>query len=325
MKFFFICIAETKYLEDIFNLLSQYDEVFNKHHGIRLGILIRFTKWRSCKPCKLAERYNVPLFVDNGAFDYLSKTDLEKESLSHSVLEKWVTRYASWVSTWYPYVTVAAMPDVPVHGREFLPHELRLKRIELTAKLHARFAQLLKRLDPGSLSRVLIVLQGFTVEEYYYSLRLHLENFDVLADTLSLSSNGRPYAGVFGVGSVCVRKPSAKGKTALLAEGKVAGTLAQFMREFLGFDWPRDIRGFHFFGLHTEAVRSFSSHPLYYGSDTGAHGLNYKYKWRTRLKCSSLNKDCYLRAVETQVRLTLSPYLNKPIHAKTMWHTQNMG
>ena len=307
MRYFYIALAETRHLEDIYARLKEWDERLWRLRGIRVGVLIRFAKWkRVCLPCKLSEKYDVPLFVDNGAFSYLTASALEEEHLDEHVLNKWLRDYAGWINTWHNYVTAAAMPDVPVHGREFLPPTLRGHRIWLTAQLHKIFARMARQ----ALPRMIVVLQGFTVEEYYKSLRLHMENYDLLGETLSFNPGREPYGGVFGIGSVCVRKPSSKGKTALLAEGKAAGTLKQFMREFLEFNWPGGVNGFHFFGLHTEAVRSFYGHPRYYASDTGAHGLNYKYKWRTVLGCKALDRDCYIRAVESQLKLTLGPLAN---------------
>lgn len=310
MRFFFIALAETRYLEEIFQAIDEYNARLSKERGLSVGVLVRFSKWkRVCLPCKLAEKYNTSLFVDNGAFTYLSASALEQEHLDEHVVKKWLADYSRWINTWHNYVTAAAMPDVPVHGREFLPKSLRAHRIWFTAQLHKLFAKMVRQ----ALHKMIVVLQGYTLREYYDSLRLHMENYDVLGETLSFNPGRDPYGGVFGVGSVCVRKPSSKGKTAVLAEGRAAGTLRDFMKEFLGFQWPGGLNGFHFFGLHTEAVKTFSMHPLYYASDTGAHGLNYKYKWRTRLGCQRPDAECYRRAVENQIRLSLSPYLSQPL------------
>jgi len=312
--FFYIAIAETRYLEDIFSKLSEYDDFFRKNNGIRIGALVRFTKWKkACTPCKLADKYNVPLFIDNGAFDYLTKSQLDAEAELEFNWRKWLMEYASFMSNWYSYVTAAAMPDVPVHGREFLPPSYRMVRIMQTATFHAKFAALLRRLEPAALEKMIVVLQGYTVKEYAASLEEHMKNKDILSDTLSFNPGREPYGGVFGVGSVCVRKPSSKGKTALLADGRAAGTLKQFMKEFLTYGWPENVRGFHFFGLHTDAVRLFANSPRYYASDTGAHGLNYRYKWRTVLGCKKPDAECYSRAIESQIRLTLSPFLSKQL------------
>ena len=313
MRYFYIAVAETRFLEDIFNVIKAWDEKLQKIRGVRVGILIRFAKWkRGCLPCKLADAYSVPLFVDNGAFEYLSKSDLEERTINASVLERWVREYASWIASWYPYVTAAAMPDVPVHGREFLPADVRLERIVLTNRLHSRFYRLVRAQEPEALRKLVIVIQGFEVHEYQLSASMNLS--PDYAETCTLGG-GCPYHGIVGVGSVCVRKPSSRGKTALLAEGKAAGTLSAFMREFLNARWPRELRGFHFFGLHTEAVRQYGMHPRYYASDTGAHGLNYKYKWRTVLGCRKLGeRECYIRAVESQLRTTLSSLLSLEIN-----------
>lgn len=312
MKFFFVALAETKHLEDIFAKIAEWDERLRKLRGIRVGVMIRFTKWkRACTPCRLAERYNLPLFVDNGAFSYLSTSELEEEHIDSSVLRRWVVDYAGWMRTWHNYVTAAALPDVPVHGRDFLPPLLRGHRIWLTAQLHVMYARLARE----TLPRMVVVLQGFTVEEYAKSLKLHLENYNLLGETLSFNPNKEPYGGIFGVGSVCVRKLSAKGSTALLAGGKAAGTLKEFMKDFLAYEWPELVRGFHFFGLHTEAVRWFHSHPRYYASDTGAHGLAYKYKWRTVLGCRRLGRECAVKAVEAQLKTTLGVLANPMLHS----------
>ncbi len=311
MRFFYIAVAETKWLEDIFALLKDWDDRLRKIRGIRVGVLIRYAKWkRGCLPCKLAERYNIPLFVDNGAFEYLSKSELEKPVLDVNLLMRWIVEYSAWISAWYNYVTAAAMPDVPVHGARFLPANVRLVRIHLTQMLHLAFRRLVRAHDPEALRKLVIVIQGFEVHEYQLSALLNMT--PELVETCTLSG-GCPYRGIVGVGSVCVRKPSAKGKTAKLAEGRAAGTLNEFLREFLNARWPREIRGFHFFGLHTDAVRAFGEHPRYFASDTGAHGLNYKYKWRTVLGCKELNKECYLKAIEDQVKRTLRPFISKPL------------
>ena len=315
-RFFYIAVAETKWLEDIFTKIAEYSELLWKRHGIRVGVLIRFAKWkRGCQPCRLADMYRVPLFVDNGAFSYLTASELENPTLDSAKINKWLMEYSSWARNWYSYATALALPDIPVHGREFLPAELRGHRIELTTRLHVRFARMIRRAEPAALERFIAVIQGYTVEEYMLSLASHIYHDDVLGETASFNPGRDTYGGVFGVGSVCVRKLSAKGKTALIAEGRAAGTLHDFMRDFLAAEWPDTLRGFHFFGLHTDAVRRWGSHSLYYASDTGAHGLNYRYKWRTVLGCRQLDRDCYIRAIESQLRLTLSPFLSTGLHA----------
>ena len=315
MRYFYIAVAKTRHLESIFNVVAEYSDELWRVHGVRVGVLIRFAKWKKgCHPCKLADMYGIPLFVDNGAFSYLSAAELENPSLDSAKIRKWVTEYASWSSTWYTYATALALPDIPVHGRDFLPPDLRRQRIELTARLHAWFARMLRRAEPAALEHFMAVLQGYTVEEYMYSLKLHTQNIDDLGETASFNPGREPYGGVFGVGSVCVRKLSAGGKTALLAGGKAAGTLHDFMREFLSADWPRPVTGFHFFGLHTDAVRRWGLHSRYYASDSGAHAMNYKYKWRTVLGCRRLDEECYRRAVESQIRKTLAPFMSHQLH-----------
>ena len=307
MRFFYIAPSDTSNIDVVFEVVSSWNERLRKLRGIQVGVLIRFAKWRrACTPCRLAEKYNVPLFVDNGAFEYLSATALERQELDSSVIERWIIHYSSWLANWYNYVVAAAMPDIPVHGRKFLDRAVRVRRIETTVLLHERFARILRRIEPAAVEKAIVVLQGYTVDEYEYSLELLSGKHDLLGDTQSFSGRG-PYSGIFGVGSVCVRKPSARGKTGVLADGAAAGTLHSFMNEFLNHEWPGLVRGFHFFGLHTEAVRRYGMHRLYYASDTGAHGLNYRYKWRTRLGCRSPDTECYARSIESQLRTTLGP------------------
>jgi len=312
MRFFFIAVAETKFLDAVFEVVAEYGKLLWKRRSIRLGVMIRFSKWKGiCKPCLLAEEYGVPLFVDNGAFDYLTRADLERPLLSEATLLKWIEDYARFARRYAKYCVALAMPDIPVHGRDFLPADVRLQRIVLTAKLHKRFARMLRR-EPDILQKFIVVIQGYTVGEYMLSWELNTSP-DVYETQTFCTSSECEYGGVVGVGSVCVRKPSARGKTGVLASGVAAGTLAEFMREFLDARWPREIRGFHFFGLHTDAVRHFWSHKRYYGSDTGAHGLFYKFKWRTILGCKALDKVCYAKAVEKQIRITLGPLLEQTL------------
>ena len=300
IRYFYIAIAEqrTNVLEDVANLLSSYTTKL----PLRLGILVRFTKWFTCQPCKIAEKYDIPLFVDNGAFDFL-KGRLDNHLVYDVLLDKWVRRYVSWLQAWYNYVTAAALPDIPVHGRDFVGPQERLNRIRLTARLHDLAIKQLRRCEPWALAKSVPVIQGYELWEYQYAATLL--PFHETATTV-----GDDYRGVVGVGSVCVRKPSAKGKTGVLASGVAAGTLRGFMREFLDAKWPREIRGFHFFGLHTEAVHAFAFHPRYFASDTGAHGLNFRWKWKTFLRCRQPDGECYLRSVEHQVRTSLSPLLH---------------
>lgn len=314
MRFFYIALAETRHLEDIFQLLDTWSHRLHPTRGVLVGALVRFTKWRSgCLPCKLAEKYGVPLFVDNGAFSYLTASELENPTLDSGKINMWIMDYSSWIAAWHNHLTAYALPDIPVHGREFLPPELRRRRIELTARLHERFTRLLRSKEPHAITNGVVVLQGYTLDEYMYSLKLHMNNIDLLSETRSFNPGREPYGGIFGVGSVCVRKPSSKGKTAVIAEGKAAGTLNSFMKQFLEADWPQPLIGFHFFGLHTDAIKAHAMHPRYYASDTGAHGLNYKYKWRTVLGCRRLDRDCYLSAIDRQIRISLAPLITAPL------------
>ena len=300
MRFFYVALSETRrdVLERIFGVISDWNERTGRY-GIRVGVLVRFSKWRRvCLPCRLAERYGVPVFVDNGAFDYLAR------GLESSIIDRWVFDYASWVRVWGNWITAYALPDVPVHeGPSFLGLEDRLGRIKLSARVHGVFAG---RVGDSVLERGVVVLQGYALEEYEYSYEL-LSGIPELGGTQSFSGRG-PYAGVFGVGSVCVRKASSNGKAALLAGGRAAGTLRGFLREFLGRCCP-DIVGFHFFGLHKDAVGWFGRDARYFASDTGAHGFNFRYKWKSFLGCRELDPTCYARAVEHQLRITLLPLL----------------
>lgn len=311
MRFFYIAVGERRFVEDVVSLLTDFNS-FSRKYGVTVGLLIRFTNWSSaCLPCKLAEKYDVPLFVDNGAFSFLTTRDLDSNSvLDRATLCRWVTKYSRWWCSWHNYATAMALPDIPVHGRRFVERKTRLERIRLTAELHRMMVRMIRHCG-DAVDRAVAVLQGYTVDEYMLSYKLYAETPE-LADIPSLSGRG-VYGGVYGVGSVCVRKPSSAGKTSVLAEGKAAGTLHEFLRRFLNADWDSGVRGFHFFGLHTEAVRRYGRHRLYYASDTGAHGLNFRWKWRTFLKCKQPDKDCYLKAVEHQLKTSLAPLLTKQL------------
>lgn len=305
MRYFYVAPADARYIEDTIALISKWDEKMNRYWGLRVGILLRFTIWNDCKACRLAEKYNVPVFVDNGAFAYLTG--------SGAPSPKWLPDYYLWLKRWGNYITVAALPDLPVHGREFYPGPERLRRIKLSIRLHREFARMLKWM-PDVLEKTILVLQGYLLEEYLYAYKSMREVAE-LRETCTMGG-GCPYHGVYGVGSVCVRKPSSRGQTSVLADGKAAGSLHNFLREFLNYRWLEDVRGFHFFGLHAEAIQRWGHHPRYYASDTGAHGMNYKYKWRDVLGCRAPDKQCYLKSIEHQLKRSLAPYLSRSLEVR---------
>ena len=308
MRFFYIATAETRkdMLEAIVNVVREWDERV-KRKGIRVGVLVRYTKWRSreCIPCKLARENDLPVFIDNGAFSFLTTDDLEGRPRL-DVLARWRYDYAVWLRRNAEYYDYAAMPDIPVHGKRFLDPLERRERIQLSSGNQSLF---LKLVATASVREKLVpVIQGYTIEEYQYSYEL-LKRYGVLEET-AYSNWFSQYAERLAVGSVCVRKWSAAGKTGMLAEGKAAGTLREWLPRFLGGCCP-EARGFHLFGLHREAVSSFGLHPRFYAADTGAHGLNYRFKWRTVLGCAAPNTpSCAAKAVDRQLSRTLQPLLN---------------
>ena len=309
VRFFYVAVAETR--EDMVRAIIETIEEWNERLRGRVvvGVLVRYAKWRSrhCLPCRLAKERGLPVFVDNGAFSYLTAHDLEAWPRLQ-VLDFWLRDYAGWLVAREGEYDYAALTDVPVHGREFLPEHMRRARIALSTHLQAR---LLAMLPARVRERMVPVLQGFKVTEYWESFN-QLRGAGVLDD--SAYSAAGEYNGVVAVGSVCVRKWSAGGKTGVLAEGRAAGTLAWFLRLFLEDCCYPSVSGFHFFGLHREAVSAFGSHSRFYGADSGAHGLNYKFKWKTVLNCTAPNTpDCAARAVERQLSRTLSPLLSRSV------------
>ena len=308
MRFFYVAIAETR--EDMVRAIIETIREWNERlrGKVEVGVLVRYTKWRSrpCLPCRLAKDEGLPIFVDNGAFSFLSSSELEAWPRLQ-VLDYWVRDYAEWLREHAGEFDFATLSDLPVHGRGFLSRARRHARIVLSTHLQARLLSML----PGFVrERMVPVVQGYLVTEYYESFR-QLSSAGVLEE--SAYNLGGDYRGVIAVGSVCVRKSSSNGKTVVLAGGEAAGTLARFLRMFLE-DCCIEVRGFHFFGLHREAVSRWGLHERFYASDSGAHGLNYKYKWRTILNCKAPNSpECAARAVDYQLRRTLTPFLSQSL------------
>ena len=307
MRFFYVALAETRkdILEAIVGVVREWDERA-KSKGVRVGVLVRYTKWRSreCIPCKLARENGLPVFVDNGAFSFLTAKDLEGTPDPYT-LARWRQDYAQWLVNHSEDFFLAALPDIPVHGRRFLAEPERAARIRLSTRNQELFVKTYGSILP--LEKLVPVVQGYEAREYEESYR-QLEASGVLEAT-AFNTYSNVYEGVLAVGSVCVRKWTAKSKTGVLAEGKAAGTLKDWLPGFLS-GCCRGALGFHLFGLHREAVSAYGWHPRFIASDTGAHGFSYKYKWKTVLKCRAPNTpDCAARAVDRQLRRTLQPLL----------------
>lgn len=303
MEFFYIALSENRrsYIEAALGVIEEWNR---KSGRVRIGVLVRYTRARSnCQVCKMARDRGLPVFIDNGAFTHLKNLD---SKLDPARIERWLSDYASFIRSYHELFDYYALPDVPVHGRRFLPMPERKDRIKLSARLHERFLGMVPR---ESLAKAVPVIQGYTLIEYLDSYR-SLARLGVLNNTAYNLS--RDYYMVLAVGSVCVRKPSSNGKTGTLAGGEAAGTLDSFIREILEYGeipaW-----GFHFFGLHREAVSKYGRHERFHASDTGAHGLNFKLKWRTFLKCRRQDEECYAKAVEHQLTVTLKNIVNTPI------------
>ena len=301
LRHFFVSIADTRksYIEAMVNVVSYYNEKLKGR--VNIGILVRWTKWKNIPPLyRLHEKYGLKLFVDSAGFEQLS-------SNADIVNPMFPFKYASWYNRYSDTIDFIAVPDIPVHSRDkFFDSGTRLKLINETIRRAKIFTMISHEKE-----KIILVLQGFELEEYVYSFIQYMLE-PVFSETRSMIHKNNDYYRVFAVGSVCVRKPEASGKTTKMAEGKAAGTLFQFMKQFLNHDWG-DIRGFHFFGLHTAAIKRFGKHAMFYGSDTGAYGLNFKYKWKTTLKCRELNEECYAKAIEHQLRVSLNSFFNKQL------------
>lgn len=285
MRGFYVAVAETQpvLVEEIVEVLGEA----SKRYRVQLGVLVRYTKWRRrrCIPCEAARERGLLIFVDNGAFTFLTSRELEGAP-SPSTLASWRRDYARWLADNAEHYDYAALPDIPVHGKRFLPRGARLERIRLSAENQARLLQLV----PSFVREKLVpVIQGYDVEEYEYSYET-LESF--LEETAYAMSDG--YYRVLAVGSVCVRKWTAR--RAGLAGGEAAGTLRGFLTRFLD-GCCDDARGFHFFGLHSKATRLYGAHPRFLYADSGAHGFAYVYHWRDMGCVAPNTPDCARAAV----------------------------
>jgi len=310
MRFFYVAVAETRrdMLGAIIETIREWNERLKGR--VEVGILVRYTKWRSrsCIPCIMAKENNIKVFIDNGAFSFLTAEDLETWPRLER-LEFWLKDYSGWLQEREGEYDFAALTDLPVHGKHFLEKRERLQRVILSTLLQARLLSLLPdRVRP----RMVPVLQGFTAGEYLWNYDL-MEKLELLEET-AYGGSGE-YSRVLAVGSICVRKPSANGKTGILADGAAAGTLDRVMHLLLNH-FPPGVQGFHFFGLHREAVANWGRHPRFFAADSGAHGLNYRYKWRTVLGCTAPNTpSCAAKAVDHQLKRTLAPLLSESLEA----------
>ena len=159
------------------------------------------------------EGLGVPIALDNGAFQFL-KVDfdgpLRMEDLNVSKwTDVWIEAVKSVKWEW------VALLDVPVHGKKFVEKQERLRRIEITAKLHKiAFERVEAEGVPANLLRA--VAQGFEPEEDELSINLHTKNLPIV--------NLYPF---FALVSVCVRKDSSLTN---LASGKARGTAEELRR-----------------------------------------------------------------------------------------------
>jgi len=220
----------------------------------------------------IATQYpDVPMALDNGAFQFLKSTNLDLHvDINDTMVTKWFENLnkAQRAREWH----FVALPDIPVHGKRFVPALERLHRIELTFKLHEWY---LTKYDYNRVLRP--VLQGFTPHEYHVSFYLFLEHLDL--------SRLNP---VLAVGSVCVRKNSS---LTYLADGKARGNM-DFMEPLLNSkELYRYQKGLHFFGLHGRFVKKWKDHPRFYSSDSGAAGSVFKYEIKDILRRLRLNID----------------------------------
>ena len=303
VRFFYIAIAAGKrsYVERALDVIEEWNGK-TRPLGIQIGALLRFTNSNArphCMACKLAKKRGLPVFIDNGAFTYLKSLDSKVNPWD---VDRWLWDYKLFIEKFQDTIDYFALPDIPVHGRRFVPPPERVERVKLSARLHRRFLDMIPR---KAWPKAVPVIQGYTLVEYedsYWSLARN----GVLNVTAYMESED--YHGIVAVGSVCVRKPSSKGKTGLLADGEAAGTLDPFIQEILEYgEIPAG--GFHFFGLHREAVSKYGRHERFHASDTGAHGLNFRLKWKTFLKCKRQDEECYARSIQHQLQVTLKPIM----------------
>lgn len=238
-------------------VVANYDRLIRLQKELdlpRLGFLMIPRK----DLISIAKEYpDVPMALDNGAFQFL-KLDLDAHAdITEDMIAKWFDNLsrAQRAREW----EFVALPDIPVHGRKFVNIKERLYRIQLTFELHRRYLEAY-----GYDRQLRAVLQGFTPHEYHISYYLYYENLD-----LSMLNP------VLAVGSVCVRKNS--GLT-YLADGKARGKM-DFMYPLLNSTelFTNQI-GLHFFGLHGRFVKKWKDHPRFYSSDSGAAGSIFKYE-----------------------------------------------
>ena len=204
MKFYFV-LGNGREPIVMFHRLADNIIGLARELGISVGMMLTVRHLGSIDFILDLNPFGGDIIIDNGAFAVLSGNWDARFVLSPEQKRKWFSKLVQLITKveefeWY------AMPDLPVHGREFAPPNERRRRIELSAELHEEFASEWHH-DP---QRARPVLQGYTAGEYAYS-------FTLLA---RLFGKGAYYA----VGSVCVRKK--------------LKNLGQFMEEFLGTCCP---------------------------------------------------------------------------------------
>ncbi|MEO2151340.1 MAG: hypothetical protein ABGW50_01615 [Thermococcus sp.] len=297
-KQMFFAIADKRYYSTSIPFIAHIQSSILSKHGVRAGILVRMGKFTK-ELARMCEEHGIYLFVDNGAFDILTKDILDKPIRNISKLRLWALKVADFIAKQHTDVDGVALPDVPVHGKEFVPRKERMDRIYTTAELHRLAVEHITKRDPEALSKAVAVLQGYEPGEYVASLTLHQRNLpDEIA---SFYGENDVFGGVLAVGSVCVRKPSNAPSGRRSASGKGTNTLDQLMSFFMTSPVLKPYR-FHFFGLHMTAFRKYWRYPRFASADTGGHGLDFRLKWRTILKCSEPNAECYNRALLLQVK-----------------------
>jgi len=218
---------------------------------------------------RIATEYpDVPMALDNGAFQFL-KVDLDVHvDITEDMIKKWFENLnkAQRAREW----RFVALPDIPVHGKRFVKIKERLYRIQLTLELHERYLE-----TYGYDRQLRPVLQGFTAHEYHISYYLYYEHLELAR-----------LDHVLAVGSVCVRKNSS---LTYLADGRARGKM-DFMEPLLNSDelYHHQI-GLHFFGLHGRFVKRWKDHPRFYSSDSGAAGSVFKYEIKDIMRRLGLN------------------------------------
>ena len=218
-------------------------------------------------------------FADNGAYQFLTGSWEHSLILRKDRVERWFNTFAEFLER-LDYDEYA-LPDLPVHGKEFAPREERLNRIAESARLHAGF------LDRYGLPNWVPVLQGYEIDEYELSYQL-LKDFGI-------ESN------FYAVGSVCSRKKTK--------------TLIPFVQQFLD-SCCEQVRRFHFFGLNFRAAKPFRRHPRLYSIDTGAWAHALRWRWRDiakslgysdeEIKRMKYNRAEKLKAVLKHILLSFS-------------------